>query len=480
MRLILLAGLLLAFELSASVPAPAHGEHLALKPCRVAGTEQTLRCGTLIVPEDRDRDGGRNLRLRVVVVPALAERPLEPVFYLAGGPGQAATDTAVGWADDPLRRDHDIVLMDLRGTGGESALDCPAGDAGNPQEDIEPLFHDPGLFAACAARLSRRADLSLYTTPIAMQDLEALRQALGYGKIELYGGSYGTRAGLVYLRMFGQHVRAAVFSGMSPIENTAPLYHAAAAQQALEAIFAQCAADAACHRAFPDPMGDVRAVMARLDEAPVPVTVSVPGSGKPARLALTAPGFADGLRIMLYSAEGGRSVPRLLAAARAGNYRPFAEAAVRSGHDFRHGLRLGLLLSVSCPEDVARIDANAVAPETADSIFGDDRVRGQMAACAVWPKGKIPDDYAAPFISTVPALILSGALDPVTPPRWGETGRRTLVASRHLVLPGAHVSGGSCVDTMVSRMFETAEPGAVDASCIDAIRLPPFEIAGGQ
>jgi pimeloyl-ACP methyl ester carboxylesterase len=451
---------------------------LTLAPCHVTGTAELLRCGTFVVPEDRAHPKGRQLPLKVIIVPARDPHPREPVVFLSGGPGEAATNGAAFWVDAPFRRDHDIVLMDQRGTGEGGALDCPADDAGDLQADIEPLFHDVGAYAACAVRLSARADLRLYTTPVAMRDLDDLRQALGWRQIDLLGASYGTRAALVYIHMFGAHVRAAALSGVSALENRAPLHHSAAAQQALERVIAQCAADPACHEAFPDPMGDVRAVMQDLTVRPVRVTATDPASHAPGQLTLTAAGFADGLRVMLYSEKGGRAVPRLLSQARKGDYAPFAAAAVSSGYSFRHGLPMGLLLSVSCPEDVARIRPEDVVRETRGSVFGDGRVRAQMAACASWPQGPLPADYAAPFVSKVPTLLLSGALDPVTPSYWAELTRRRLPVSRHVILPGAHVPIDACVQALLLQMFETADPAALDTNCVGKITLPPFDVRG--
>lgn len=460
---------------AASSPAPPK-----LHPCHVEGSAEAWLCGTFVVPEDRARPGGRTLPLEVAVLKSKTVHSREPVFFLAGGPGQDATHAAAGFADSPLRRDHDIVLMDTRGTGVATALDCPVADSQALQADLDPLFSDLSPYAPCAARLARKADLALYTTPIAMQDLDDLRRALGYHRIDLYGGSFGTRAGLVYLRMFGSHVRAAAFSGMVAFENPVPLYHTAAAERALERLFAECAGEAACHAAYPDPMGDLRAVLAKLAASPAHLTVKHPATGAAVAVILTPAGFANGVRVMLYSEEEGRAIPHLLSLAQAGDYAPFADAAVQAGYQFGHAVHIGVLLSVSCSEDVPRIRPTDIGPATAGSVFGDERVRGEIAACALWPKGRLPADYATPFASPVPTLILSGEIDPVTPPQWGEIARRTLPNSRHIVLPGAHVSEGPCVEQLVTQMFATADPGSVDAACVAKIAMPPFEVGGAK
>jgi pimeloyl-ACP methyl ester carboxylesterase len=189
---------------------------------------------------------------------------------------------------------------------------------------------------------------------------------------------------------------------------------------------------------------------------------------------LSASAFADGLRVMLYSEERGRRVPLLLQRAREGDYAPFAEAALASGRGLTLGLRAGLLLAISCTEDTARIRPDEVEPMTSGSFIGDARVRGQMAACAVWPRTRLPADFYAGFQSDVPVLLVSGNLDPVTPPKWGEEAAKSLPNSRHLVLPTAHVGDNDCVDAMTRTLFDTADVNSVDASCIASIKLPPF------
>src|SRR5262249_8233200 len=156
---------------------------------------------------------------------------------------------------------------------------------------------------------------------------------------------YGTRAAIVYIKMFGSHVHAAVLSGMVTMSNRNPLYHAAAAERAIETLFAQCAADAACHKAHPDPKADLDAIMTTLKAHPAQVTVTHPVTKKPVAITLTASGFADGLRVMLYSEEEGRRVPLLLQEARRGDYAAFADAALANGRGLAHGIAMGMLLS---------------------------------------------------------------------------------------------------------------------------------------
>lgn len=449
---------------------------LELKPCTLPNGAGEARCGVFRVPEDRARPSGRILPLKVVVIPARSKTPLEPVFLLLGGPGQAATDAAPFIAKSWEPREHDVVLMDLRGTGEGDKLDCLPPSDDDLQAFLEPPFADRARYHACRIRLGAQADLTRYTTPIAMQDLDELRQALGYGRIDLEGGSYGTRAGLAYMHAYAAHVHAAAMSGLAPFSNRNPLYHAPAAQRAFDRIVAQCAAEAACKAAYPHLSQDLAEIMAGLKRNPVHVQVKHPRTGKPAEVVLDDGVFADGVRLMMYSAQGGRRLPLLLQQARAGDFTAFAQAALDNGYGLSHELAEGLLLAVTCSEDVARIRPQDVRRVTAGTFLGDRRVKAQMAACAEWPRAKMPKGYFDRFQVPIPALLVSGDLDPVTPPEWGADYLRHFPNGLHVVGPGAHVALNGCLDGLIEKLFATGTVKDLDARCVTAEPLPPFAL----
>jgi pimeloyl-ACP methyl ester carboxylesterase len=470
-------------------PAPA-AERLTLSPCQVpllgpdgaeTGELEPARCGTFRVPENRASSGARMLGLNLVILPARSQSRREPVYFLSGGPGEAATDAAPGFTASPLRDARDIVLMDLRGTGGETALDCALGGSDEDvQAYLQPLFADGVRYAECREQLAARADLTQYTTPNAMQDLDELRQALGHDRIVIESGSYGTRAALTYIRMFGAHVRAATLSGAAPIENRTPLYHAAAAQRAFDLLVRDCAAEPACATAYPDVRGDLAAILARLEAAPATVRITHPVTSEPVEVRLSAPAFGDGLRVMLYGAKTANEVPLLLQRGRAGDLAPFAEAALRSSRGLRRAVRTGLLLSVTCAEDVWRIRPEEVARETAGSFIGAWRVRGQMAACSVWPRGQVSEEYYRPMRSDVPVLVLSGQFDPVTPPSWGEAMARNFAHPLHVVVPAGHVPVNDCTQSLTRQLFDRGTTEGIDTSCVTTMRRPAFALPEAQ
>jgi pimeloyl-ACP methyl ester carboxylesterase len=459
--------------------APAPLPSLALAPCTLPDVAGVLRCGTFTVYEDRAAGAGRTVELRVVVLPARSGRARpDPVVVIAGGPGQAATSLARWAADAWYREDRDVVLVDQRGTSGPAALHCRLpGSDDDPQGYLADVFAGE-TFRRCLRELQARADLRHYGTSAAADDLEDVRRALGYGPLNLLGTSYGTRAALEYMRRHPHGVRTAILSGLAPIALTNPLHHARAAQGALDLLLDDCASDAACAAAFPALREELRAVVARLDAQPARVAVRVPGTGGEAEVTLTRGAFAEALRVMMYNAQRAREVPYLIHRAHGGDLTPFAEAALASNRGIRGQIAFGMLMSVICAEDVDRIDPAIIPAVTEGTLLGDARVRGQMAACASWPRGEVPADYGEPVRSAVPTLLLSGTLDPVTPPEWGEEAARHLPNALHVVAPGAHGVGGPCIEAIQRRFLATASVRGLDTACVAEMRLPPFRVPG--
>src|SRR5579872_4941512 len=235
--------------------------------CTVTGTRgivMAAKCGTLTVLENRADSHGRKIALSVAVMPATEPgSPSAPVFFIAGGPGGS---TISDWAEAPLifaglNAHHDVVLVDQRGTGQSHMLVFPAQDPRESSADY-----------AARALATLDGNPRYYTTAVAMDDLDAVRQALGYDKIDLYGASYGATAVQYYLRQHGDRVRAAVLDGGTLVE--VPIFELIApnSQRALDDAFARCAADTGCATAFPDVRTEFASVIARLSTKPVPTS----------------------------------------------------------------------------------------------------------------------------------------------------------------------------------------------------------------
>lgn len=474
-RLILLAPLALAL--------PAAGAD-AQSPTWGACTDRNLppdaRCGTLQVPENRDEPGGRQLSLGIIVIPGRGEPPIRRAMtFFGGGPGQAASSMAPWLADDyeAVRDGRDLVFVDQRGTGTSSLLRCTLRDPADPQSYLDD-FIPPARAAACRDSLMRTADLTRYGFPELAHDTEAWRRALGYEQLDLWGGSYGTRAALVYLRMYPASVRSVVLEGVVPFGFLQPKDYARDMDAALAGLFAACRADAACNGAFPDVEAELRTVAERVRRAPATAEIRDRASGRTVRLSISYGTFAETLRKMMYDPAMASTLPFVVHRAHGGDYRPLARFALADRRGSA-GSAWGLFLALTCSEDVPFVDPAAAAAENGRTLLGDYRVRQQAAACEGWPRRAVPADYHEPTPSDVPVLLVSGELDPVTPPRGGDRAAEALSNALHVVLPGgAHGSGGmqgsDCVHGLILRFVREASVRGLDTSCVRDIRRPPF------
>jgi len=461
--------------IAADRPAVRQIAPLKLETCQPPGSTEMLECGVYHAPEDRSVVGGRTIPIKVVV--ARARKPLPgryPIFYFDGGPGSAGTRSAAFVAQAPEREHHDYVLIDQRGTGEGHRLACPG--PGNDSEMgswLESVYQAP-YPERCRTVLEKTADLRLYTTPIAMEDYDEIRRALGYSKINLYGGSYGSRSAMVYLKMFGENANAAFIGAHVPFEAKLPLFHPKGAQDALDRLFVECAADPACNAAFPSPRKDFQSAFDRLRAEPAIVEFKHPQTNAPVTARLTAERFAGAVRPMLYSLQTQRQLPLAFSRAAKGDFSTFATAAV-----FARGanmqLAAGMALSVMCSEDVARITPEDIARETKGTFLGARFVEERVEACARWPQGSLPPDHFASFKSGVAMLLITGSHDPVTPKWMTEAYASHFPNSRAFTVPAGHsLPEERCLTGIMLQLFATADPNTVDLGCISTMKVPPF------
>ena len=454
--------------------APARG--VALVPCRLPKLAQEAQCGHVDVPEHRGNPASRRVAIFVAVLPAntLSPKP-DPLFVLAGGPGQAAsslgpfTRLLTG-----VRRTRDIVLVDQRGTGRSAPLDCPAFA---PDEHAE-FDTDPVPKATlCAAQLAARGiDAAQYTTSAFVADLDDVRAALGYARLNLWGGSYGTRVAQEYLRRHPDRVRSVVLDGVAPPSLRIAFDVWPTRDEALDRVLAACRASAPCAKAHPD-IDDAFAQMRRDLSAGREVTVRDPRSGEDRALRIDFDTLLAALQPLTYVPEAASLVPELLALARRGEYGPLFAASLSVIGDLPSEFSPALYYSVTCAEDVPRI----TAAERARGV-GDARVRTlaarSIAVCDHWPRGTYPPDFAAPVTSDVPTLLLSGGLDPVTPPSYAAEVAKHLSRSRRIVASGfGHiVSAQACAPRLISAFVDAAGFSELPERCVDflaATKRPP-------
>ena len=455
---------------------------LALEPCPPADDIEDGLCGELEVFEDRDAAVGRRISLRVVVLPALSGDPLpDPVFFLAGGPGQAATELAevIRVPFRRVNRARDLVFVDQRGTGASNPLTCELDDVApddalllDPMADELLRARATERLRACVAELD--ADPRFYTTPIAMDDLDEVREALGYDAVNVWGGSYGTRAGLVYLRRHPGRVRTAILDGLAPVSMKLPLYMGIDAGRALDLLMADCAADAGCGSAYPDLETQLQTLLDTLAEGPVRQTIDHPRTGRPTEVVVTRTALAANVRAPLYSPELAAVLPLAISQAAAGDYGPLAAMGASFAGDA--SLNTGMFLSVICSEDVPAITAAERELAAADTFFGTTFLDSFTALCEAWPRGELPDGYRDPVRSDRPVLLLSGLLDPVTPPRWAESVGQTLTNATAVTVPGVGhgTMGAGCVPDIMAEFIEQGSAEGLDVACVDEIERPRF------
>ncbi len=464
-----IATMMLGASLAAAAEPPAAGR---LGPCPKGAYGKGAECGTYRVWEDRERGAGRTIDLELVRLLRSGDGPArEPVILLAGGPGQGGTDLApmAFLMFGEVRQERDILMVDLRGTGGSNPLECDVeGAAENPQLVFGHLF-DPQLYGRCAARLRAGADLRLYTTPLAVDDLDEIRAWLGYDKVILVGGSYGTRAALVYMQRHPGSVLAALLDSPAPTSFSAPLTYARDAQRAVDRIFDSCLADADCRAAFPRLRQEFDALLRRFDDGPVVASFVDSDSGQRHSVQLSRGDFGYALRGLLYRDGFFRQLPKMVHKAHeSGDLGPFAAAYWARSRALEPVIAEGLHISTICSDDASRIRDGEVEHATRDTFLGDYLVREYLGACAVWDVGDPGAGYLEPPETEAPVLILSGGLDPITPPSWGRIAARHLRNAMHLTVAEAShgVSGTACGGAIAQQFLRSLSLDGLDTGCV--------------
>jgi pimeloyl-ACP methyl ester carboxylesterase len=328
--------------------------------------------------------------------------------------------------------------------------------------------------------LKKEADLSWYTTDAAVDDIEEVRAALGYSRLNLIGVSYGTRVVLTYLRRHPQSVRTAVMDGVLAPEERYPLGLARSTQEALDGLIAECAEDPACHGAYPELRQELDTVLRRAATEPVRVELTNPATRQPIELRLGRAGLAQILRYRLYSPVEAALLPLRIHQAAQGDWKPLARSALLDGMNLG-SMAEGFYQSVTCAEDVAFIRDEEIAPAVAGTFLGDFRIRRQKAACEGWPVRAPGADSHAPVVADVPSLLIAGERDPATPASGAERVARTLKRSRLVVVAdGGHdtmgMQGEACFSGLIAAFIEAGAAEGLDSSCVARLRRPDFEL----
>ncbi len=453
---------------------------LPLQDCRLEHSERLhsigARCASFEVAENPGEARGKRIALKVAVVPAVNRNGArDPLFVLSGGPGQAATEFYVqaAGAFARVQRERDIVLVDQRGTGGSNALTCEfPDDAVAAQMSAEQIG---SLTRRCLQSLP--GDPVYYTTSVAVKDLDAVRAALGYQRINLYGISYGTRVAQHYLRRYPVRVRTVILDGVVPPEQVLGVDSALQAQRALDLILERCRTNEACHKAFPEPASDLAALRQRLTRSSAEVSFPDPVTAAATDSAFRLVDLQTVVRLLSYSSEQAALLPLLLHEAAAGNLAPLAAQSQMIEDELQDALSIGMHNAVVCTEDAPFFEAakpDRVALE--NSYLGTSQLDLLRQMCAVWPRGVIDADFHAALATEAPVLLLSGSADPVTPPAYAEQALRKLHNGLHVVLQGqGHGQfARGCIPNLMARFLERGQIQGLDTTCARQTAPAPF------
>jgi len=468
---------LLATFLSANT---ALAQSIELEDCRIragsGASSMKARCGTLTRPLDPTGSIAGEIALRVAVVPALNLTPEpDPFVPIAGGPGQGSVQfyTTYAAAFEPVRRNRDILLVDQRGTGESSRMDCPIDDdiiEGHYstevtvrfiQECLEQLPHDPRYF----------------TTSVAVTDLEAVREALGYPALNLYGVSYGTRVAQHFARRYASSTRTVILDGVVPPQIALGPDIATESQKAINRILARCAADTACNERFPDIADTFARVVAELREASVTIDVPHPSTGRLEETEFGVGEFAGAVRLLAYHPNSIALLPLMISEAGNGNYVPLGSQFRMTMIAMNDALALGMHNAVMCAEDMPFLDAATIDREAISATYmGAFQLDTLEAICSVWPDGPVDPEFKVPLATDLPVLLLSGDADPITPPHYADLASVDLGNAVHLT--GKDQGHGQiavgCTRRLVAKFVETADPASIDADCLERSFVMPF------
>lgn len=456
---------------------------LTLTACELSqpnsGLSTAAWCADFPVPENRADPHSRTIKLKLAVLRSRAQVASPDVLaFLAGGPGQAATDSAgaVAAVLRPLLAHRHVLLLDQRGTGGSNALNCKESTAAIAPDDS--TFDADKLRAAasaCLKQLAHRADPRYYTTTVAAQDLEDVRKAIGSPQFDLFGVSYGTRMAQQYLMRFPQAVRSVVLD--SPVPNSLALGEdfARNLDDALKSQFARCTAEPACKQKFGDPDQTLYQLRDALRANPHEVSFRDPQSYRTVKRMLDEDSLASVVRMFAYTPATAALLPLSIDAAARGDVGPLLGQAKLLSGELSELMGSGMQYSVICSEDA---DLLSVRPQDAETILGTRMVDALKAVCSVWPKGTRPADFHAPLKTDKPILLLAGQYDPVTPPRYAEEVARGLPNARVLTLKGqAHnVMAAGCTPQLIQHFIEKPDPKTLDAGCLDRLQATPIFI----
>jgi pimeloyl-ACP methyl ester carboxylesterase len=455
----------------------ASKEAINLERCHIENYSQEVFCGSHTVFEDRVAASGRTIDIKFAVVPSITEaKELDPLVFLAGGPGQGGIAMApfVKIAFSEVNENRDIILIDQRGMGDSNSLACDEPESNIfTMTEAEKAEFAKGFLKKCLTKLD--ADVTLYNQDIANQDIHEVLSSLGYDKVNLYGVSWGTRSALLYANQFPEQVRTIIMDGNAPLANRVPLFSARDSQRALGALFKDCRKDQACNKTFPSLEQDFKDVLASFSQPGKRTTVIDATTGKSEDILLSLESFTNSILGILYVPEFSRLIPLVIDQAKENKYHTLLGISAAFGDA---GISIGAQLSILCSEDLSRISDSEIERANSEGFIGNSFINTFKTSCSVWPKSPLPAIYNQPLVSEIPTLILSGEIDPITPPHWGEKMTEHMTNSKHLIAAntGHNVAPKGCAADLMAQFINQGNLDDIDGSCLDDLKRPTFFI----
>lgn len=441
--------------------------------CYVDGLSDRLPCGFIQVAEDSSKPQGRKIDIHYVVIPAVKPvHPTEALLAIAGGPGQSAIDNAALFNNTfkKVRETRDILLIDQRGTGRSNILQCPQDNILSPLMVDEQGFDVIVETEKCLSNIE--SDLAMYDSSTAIHDFEAVRKFLGYEKLHVYGISYGSRMAQLYMRHYSEALLTVTLDGVVPMQQSV-LAVGLSVDRALEGVLEQCAADAACNQQFPALRSDLSSLTNNLTNNPVTTNVFHPMTGNPETFLLTRDKLLGILRLSMYSPSTRTLLPLAINLAASGNYQPLLGlySLIMNGID----LAAGMHNSVVCAEDVHRVSPDLMA-DIEQSYTANSLYEAMVKSCSIWPSNRVDEKFFNPIESDIPTLLLSGELDPATPPDWGALAMVNMTNAAHFVAPYAThgVAAQTCGSDLVADLVDLGTVTDLDASCLSETHFKNF------
>ena len=454
-----------------------------LKPC--PGFAETgypplvdaAECGQLLVNENPEDPQSKKIELNILRLPAISPVPeKDPLFLIQGGPGGSSVEMAnhIHGAFWDVRKNRDLIFVDQRGTGKSNPLACDKlSDEQQKLSDAEQIRLMEIIYKDCAKKYESVA--TFYTTPYAVKDLDKVRIALGYEKINIWGGSYGTRVALEYSRRYPEFLRSMVLDGVAPVAISLPDFFARDAQAALKKLDENCNADSFCTQHYAPVMEKANQLLERLRaaeaaQAPLATRYLHPRYHQPAELHLTTRQFSNLVFSSLYSRELSALLPQVIHEAVLEQYQSLASINFLAEENMKKmTLSDAMRYSVICNEDRVYAKQKNIVIDEHFLNYDTDELK---KICSFWPKADLPEEYFLPVKSDTPALLLSGGFDPVTPMGWAEEVAKQLPNSRSLLAKGGHhiVSYQGCIPQLIAQFIERASTDNIRMDCVDKIQ----------